>query len=140
MSEAITRLGTLNIEDRYGIRMTDMRILALLHSGDKLSVGEISRRARVDKAWISRLARELEEKGLVKRVPDPDDSRAMLVSLTRQGRELQTSLLPQSKEREKSLLRGIDRRKLVELLTKLDENMVAMLEDSGLSPEHKSHD
>lgn len=138
LSEAITRLGTLNIEDRYGIRMTDLRILALLHSGDRLSVGEISRRARVDKAWISRLARELEQKGLVKRDPDPEDSRAMLVSLTQKGRELQNSLLPQSKEREKLYLRGIDRHKLVELLSKLDDNMVAVLENHGLLPKRKA--
>ncbi|MDU6672668.1 MAG: MarR family transcriptional regulator, partial [Bradyrhizobium sp.] len=112
MSEAIARLTAVNIEDRFGIRMTDMRILSLLRDADQMSVGEISRLARVDKAWISRLSRELEDKGLVARVPDPQDSRAMLVSLTRKGRELQSKMLPQSIACDRFLLQGLDRQKL----------------------------
>ncbi|MDU2923913.1 MarR family transcriptional regulator, partial [Bradyrhizobium sp.] len=110
MAEMVARLSAINLEARYGIRMTDMRILALLHDADRMSVAEISRQARVDKAWISRLSRELEDKGLIERVPDPEDSRAMLLSLTRKGRDIQRRLLPEATKREQFLLRGIDRR------------------------------
>ncbi|MDU6833613.1 MAG: MarR family winged helix-turn-helix transcriptional regulator, partial [Bradyrhizobium sp.] len=138
MSEAIARLTAVNIEDRFGIRMTDMRILSLLRDADQMSVGEISRLARVDKAWISRLSRELEDKGLVARVPDPQDSRAMLVSLTRKGRELQSKMLPQSIACDRFLLQGLDRQKLVALLTKLDQNLLVLLENSGAVPDQDS--
>ncbi|MDU6255120.1 MAG: MarR family winged helix-turn-helix transcriptional regulator, partial [Staphylococcus warneri] len=138
MSEAIARLTAVNIEDRFCIRMTDMRILSLLRDADQMSVGEISRLARVDKAWISRLSRELEDKGLVARVPDPQDSRAMLVSLTRKGRELQSKMLPQSIACDRFLLQGLDRQKLVALLTKLDQNLLVLLENSGAVPDQDS--
>ena len=138
MAEMVARLSAINLEARYGIRMTDMRILALLHDADRMSVAEISRQARVDKAWISRLSRELEDKGLVARVPDPQDSRAMLVSLTRKGRELQSKMLPQSIACDRFLLQGLDRQKLVALLTKLDQNLLVLLENSGAVPDQDS--
>ena len=140
MSEAIARLTAVNIEDRFGIRMTDMRILALLHDADRMSVAEISRQARVDKAWISRLSRELEDKGLIERVPDPEDSRAMLLSLTRKGRDIQRRLLPEATKREQFLLRGIDRRKLVTVLAKLDQNLGALLGEAGLMLDQSGQD
>ncbi|MDU2928212.1 MarR family winged helix-turn-helix transcriptional regulator, partial [Bradyrhizobium sp.] len=87
---------------------------------------------------ISRLSRELEDKGLVARVPDPQDSRAMLVSLTRKGRELQSKMLPQSIACDRFLLQGLDRQKLVALLTKLDQNLLVLLENSGAVPDQDS--
>ena len=77
ITEIFVRIATLAFASSLGIRVTDLRILNVLHSDDEVSVAEISRRARIDKAWISRLVRELEAKDLVSRKPHPTDSRAM---------------------------------------------------------------
>ncbi|MDU1691645.1 MAG: hypothetical protein E6848_18845, partial [Bradyrhizobium sp.] len=62
----------------------------------------------------------------------------MLVSLTRKGRELQSKMLPQSIACDRFLLQGLDRQKLVALLTKLDQNLLVLLENSGAVPDQDS--
>lgn len=51
-------------------------------------VSEIARRARVTPQAVSQAVAGLEERGLVKTAPDPDDGRARLVRFTERGREL----------------------------------------------------
>lgn len=64
----------------------------------------------------------LEEKGLVRRLPDPDDRRGRLVALTTKGRELFDRASVEHIANEERLLSGLtvsDRTKLANLLRKL---------------------
>ncbi len=61
---------------------TDLRLLNVLDGAEPLSVNEISRRALVDQAWVSRSLRTLEAGKLVERSGHPADSRLTLVTLT----------------------------------------------------------
>src|SRR5437588_10402380 len=47
---------------------------------------ELAKRARMTKQGMMLLVDELEERGYVRRVPDPEDGRAKLVRLTARGR------------------------------------------------------
>ncbi len=98
-----------------------------MHAGEALSIAELSRRCMVDKAWISRLTRELEDKGLVARQPHPTDTRSMVVALTKQGRALQTQIKPLALQREKKILRNVDRPALFEMLKQIDTNLREIL-------------
>lgn len=53
-------------------------------SGTRLT--ELARRARMTKQGMMLLVDELEERGYVRRVPDPGDARAKIVRLTARGR------------------------------------------------------
>ena len=53
-------------------------------SGTRLT--ELARRARITKQGMMLLVDDLEERGYVRRVPDPEDSRAKVVRLTAKGR------------------------------------------------------
>lgn len=53
-------------------------------SGTRLT--ELARRARMTKQGMMLLVDELEERGYVRRVPDPEDARAKIVRLTARGR------------------------------------------------------
>jgi DNA-binding MarR family transcriptional regulator len=59
----------LAIDRRHGTRLT-----------------ELARRARMTKQGMMLTVDDLEERGYVRRVPDPDDARAKLVKLTAHGR------------------------------------------------------
>jgi DNA-binding MarR family transcriptional regulator len=59
----------MNIDRRAGTRLT-----------------ELARRARMSKQGMMLVVDELEERGYVRRVPDPDDGRAKVVKLTARGR------------------------------------------------------
>jgi len=53
-------------------------------SGTRLT--ELARRARMTKQGMMLVVDELEERGYVRRVPDPEDARAKIVRLTARGR------------------------------------------------------
>ena len=76
---------------------------------------------RTSGAMTHRLA-ALEQAGLVRRVPDPDDGRGMLVELTRQGRALVDRVAPAHLDNEQRLLAALtpaERETLAGLLRKL---------------------
>ena len=60
----------------HGVRLTD-----------------IAERSRITKQSVGEIVTNLEELGYVERVPDPEDKRAKLVRLTRQGQTVQQAAL-----------------------------------------------
>lgn len=127
IGELIARITSLAVEEPFRIRITDLRILSVLQADDALPMAEISRRARVDKAWISRLVREMEEKGLLTRRPDPHDERARFVCLTDAGRKLQADLIPRARAREAQLLADLDRDDVTAALARIEQNALDLL-------------
>lgn len=55
-------------------------------------LGDLNEHLLISQPSLSRMAERLEAKGLVTREQDPDDQRAVLVSLTDAGRELQRTI------------------------------------------------
>ena len=108
IAEVMARLATQTIETTVGLRNTDLRLMNLLDGTDGVTVNEISRRAHVDKAWVSRSLRHLENAGLVMRKSNRQDSRLTVVSLSPKGRALLEQVRPIAVARETRLLDGID--------------------------------
>src|SRR5215831_17156744 len=82
LADAMLRMSSRHIRERWNLRNTDLRLLNILDGEEPLPVSEISRRALLDQAWVSRSLRALEAAGLVERRGDPKDSRLTLVTLT----------------------------------------------------------
>ena len=108
IAEVISRSATQVYEAGYGIRNSELRILLLLGSGEALSATELSRRASIDKAWISRSLDVMMRAGLVKREPDSADSRKSLVSLTPAGHRNLKIITPIALTRDRFILAGLD--------------------------------
>jgi DNA-binding MarR family transcriptional regulator len=53
---------------------------------DGILMREVAARLDVTKGAVTQIFRRLEAKGLVKRSPDPDDARAVIISLTEKGK------------------------------------------------------
>ena len=134
ISEALTRTSTRTIEARWGLKNTDLRLLNTLDGEDAVAVSEIARRVHVDKGWVSRSLRELEQRGLVERRADPADTRQTLVSLSAEGRVLLEKVRPQTLRGEARLLNGIDARLLKDMLDRLETNAVSYLEEAMRAP------
>jgi homoprotocatechuate degradation regulator HpaR len=73
-------LHELGFTDQQG------RIIRTLAEADWLDMLELSRRCCIHPASLSRIIPRLDEKGIVRRRPDPEDARRVTVSLTRKGR------------------------------------------------------
>jgi len=128
ISEALNRLATRMFAARWGLRNTDLRLMNILDHADPMAVSEISRRAHVDKAWVSRSLRALETRGLVERRADPADTRLTLFALTDHGQSLLEEVRPHALQGEVGLLQGIDGRRLKRMLDRLEANAAAALE------------
>jgi DNA-binding MarR family transcriptional regulator len=131
LADAMIGMSSWHLKKRWNLRHTDLRLLNVLDGEVPLSVNEISRRALVDQAWVSRSLRTLEARKLVARSSDPMDSRLTLISLTAQGRATNDEFRPWAAWSEKLLLSGVDESKLKALLDQLEantENLVKQLE------------
>ncbi|HKV04889.1 MAG TPA: MarR family transcriptional regulator [Candidatus Acidoferrales bacterium] len=105
VADLILRIGTLTW-DRFGLKNTDLRILAILGAYQPISVNEISRRTHIDKAWISRSSRGLLRRKLIAKSAHPADSRASSLSLTGKGEALLRKIAPIAQEYQRQLLQG----------------------------------
>jgi DNA-binding MarR family transcriptional regulator len=130
LSEVLARLATRTIEARVGLRNTDLRLMNLLDGFQGVTVNEISRRAHVDKAWVSRSLRDLEKSGLVTRKSNHKDSRLTVVDLSPKGRTLLEQVRPLAVAREARLLDGIDSDGLKASLERLMLNAETMLSET----------
>ncbi|MCK2031439.1 MULTISPECIES: MarR family winged helix-turn-helix transcriptional regulator [Microbacterium] len=61
------------------------RVLSLLDQSGPRRVGELATAARTTQPGMTRLLGALEREGLIRRSPDPDDSRATVVAATPDG-------------------------------------------------------
>lgn len=128
LADAMLRMSSRHIRDRWNLRNTDLRLLNILDAGAPLPVSEISRRALLDQAWVSRSLRALEAAKLVERRSDPADSRLTLASLTRRGREILDESRPYAEWTEKVLLQGVDEQALKSLLDQLEANTQGLID------------
>jgi DNA-binding MarR family transcriptional regulator len=74
-------------EARPGHEVSISQLFALheLDKGSPLSQTDLARRLRLEKSSVSRMAAELERKGLLVRERDPDDRRLYRLRLTERG-------------------------------------------------------
>src|SRR3712207_627365 len=62
-----------------GVNRTDARVLDLVQERGRLTAGEISVGAAITSGAVTGVVDRLERAGYVRRVPDPDDRRRVLV-------------------------------------------------------------
>ncbi len=130
LGEVFARLAKINLDEPWGLRNTDLRILNSLDGVDSMLISEIARRTHVDKAWISRSVRQLIAKGLVERRVDPEDSRAALAALTAGGRALLDQIRPFVVVNERRMLEGINPHSFKQDLDRLLANVEEILKES----------
>ncbi len=135
LADAMLRMSSRHIRERWNLRNTDLRLLNILDGDQPLPVSEISRRALLDQAWVSRSLRALEAGRLVTRRSDAGDSRLTLVTLTRRGRAILDESRPYAQWSEQVLLQGVDERALKALLDQLEANTQGLIEKLASFPQ-----
>lgn len=127
LADAMVHMSSHHIKELWDLRHTDLRLLNVLEAENPLSVNEISRRALLDQAWVSRSLRALERAKLVERRKHPSDSRLTLMALTQRAREILDDSRPYAEWTEKVLLNGVDEVELKGLLDRLESNTQGLL-------------
>jgi DNA-binding MarR family transcriptional regulator len=73
--------------DRFGLPEAEIRCLLLFDEEKYLTPKGIAAKMNLVKSRISKLISGLNQKGLIQKIPDPEDSRTTLLKLTRLGHE-----------------------------------------------------
>jgi DNA-binding MarR family transcriptional regulator len=119
------------------VSRTAMIILAALRrAGDpeRLSPSELSQAAMLSSAGMTAQLDQLEERGLVRRSPDPADRRALYITLTRPGQKLVDKAIETYNAGHKRMLTGLvssERQALDVLLRKL---LITLEGSNGAKP------
>lgn len=91
-----------------GLSTPKMRALAVLTVIDGLQIKQLAVYAVIEQSTLSRALDALEAEGLVRRVPDPDDSRATRIHITEAGRAAFEHLWPHMVKVYDQMFKGID--------------------------------
>jgi DNA-binding MarR family transcriptional regulator len=92
------------ILDRHGLQMWPYVVLARLARSPASTQLELARQIGYDKTRLIKILDDLGEAGLIERVPDPDDRRARIVTLTDAGRDLVTSVRSEIRAMESNFM------------------------------------
>lgn len=120
VSGAIARMYS----ERFGLSVTEWRVIAVLGRYPGLSASEVAQRTAMDKVAVSRAVARLLESGRLQRDTDGDDRRRSVLKLSRAGYRVLDQVAPMAIAFEKRLLDGIsaeERALLFRLLDRLDE-------------------
>ena len=77
---------------RFDLPLSEFYILRLHWVDDGNSQGDIAEKAFMTKSVASQVIKKMEGKGLVRRKPNPEDSRGYLVFLTESGESLRETI------------------------------------------------
>lgn len=89
---------------RFGLPLLEARTMLLLGSVGAASLKAVCKHANIEKAYASRLVEKLIRKGLMLKVADPDDRRAVRLTLTKKGALLNTDLQAEVVQRNDHLM------------------------------------
>jgi len=109
---------------KFGVGITDWRIMALLATEPWITAGRICDVIGLDKAAVSRSVREMKKAGIVE--TDQGQYRRP-IALTRKGLALHDRIVVISRERERRLLEDFsaaERRQLINFLSRMHARVV----------------
>jgi MarR family transcriptional regulator, 2-MHQ and catechol-resistance regulon repressor len=119
---------------RHGLSLAEFEAMEALHHKGPLLVGELQRAVLKSSGGITYVVDRLEEKGLVRRRPCPEDRRALYAELTAEGTARMEQIFPEHAaiiERALSSLSAADQERAVELLKRLGHGAAGLPRGSG---------
>jgi DNA-binding MarR family transcriptional regulator len=117
--------------ERFGLSVTEWRILAVLGRYPDLSANEVAERTAMDKVAVSRAVGSLLKNGRLKRRLHGDDRRRSVLELSAKGYKVYDEVAPLALDYERRLLDGLrddERAALDRLLKRMEEREAATRE------------
>jgi DNA-binding MarR family transcriptional regulator len=122
ISDAIARA----YRERFGLGVTEWRVMAVLGRYPGLAAGAVAQRTAMDKVAVSRAVARLLARGLLARDTHGGDRRRSVLALSPAGRRVHDQVVPLALAYERELLGPLDpaeRATLARLLSRLDSRL-----------------
>ncbi len=120
LSNTLGLYSSRRYRDQFDVTLPEWRVLSIIAVLETTSAREVSRALATDKAWVGLTVQKLERRDFVRRVPDRQDGRRTLVSLTRQGKEVHDAIMANARRRQRRLLGTLDEKDAETLIASLD--------------------
>ena len=104
----------------HGLTFSQFSVLEVLYHKGDLNICQIMSKILATSGNLTVVIRNLEKLGLIKRLSDPADKRAYLISLTEQGRDLTRQVFPKQLALLQKYLSIYTEENKLELIEKLD--------------------
>ena len=104
---------------QFGLTDQQWRVIRVLATNKQIEAFELSQQSMILPPSLTRILKNLEEKGFVKRSTDIGDQRKVLVSLSARGQKKYQQVVPASEKIYRSIERKLGKRDLTELLNQL---------------------
>lgn len=121
LSNRISQAIASRYAERFGLGVTEWRVVAVLGRYPDLSAGEVAARTAMDKVAVSRTVARLLERELVERDTHGDDRRRSVLALSRSGQRIYDQITPLALDLERRLLSCLDRGERAALDALLDK-------------------
>jgi DNA-binding MarR family transcriptional regulator len=124
-SNAVSTRIAQQYRQRFGLKTTEWRIMAVLGDSGAQTQRELSQLTLMDKVPVNRACKRLEERGLVRRTPNTRDGRSHLLELTEAGWAMHGGVMPLAVKIETEMfavLSAEEREALHEMLHRVREN------------------
>jgi DNA-binding MarR family transcriptional regulator len=131
-ANAVSQLIARAYEDRFGLRIPEWRLIAVLAEGGPLTPQALCERTMMDKVTVTRSAQALVRRRLLERAPNPNDKRSHHLLLTRAGSRLYAGVAPLALDYETRLLHGLSTEEisgLMQLLRRVEAAAIAAFND-----------
>lgn len=103
-SNAVSDVIARQYQARFGLKIPEWRLLAVLGQGEPLAQSALVHATRMDKVTVSRAASALSERGLVERAASEHDGRSHLLLLSAAGQALYQEIAPAALVMEQAVL------------------------------------
>lgn len=129
IANKLSRTATQTYQSRFGVNVTEWRIIALLAIEPAISASRICSVIGYDRGPVSRTLASMEKRGLVSITSDPKDARSHRISLTVRGQDIHERIIVVALQREARLLGCLsasERQTLIGLLARVHGNLEAV--------------
>jgi DNA-binding MarR family transcriptional regulator len=112
----------LPVLEAHGVSMWGYSVLVALDRSAIRTQAALADAIGADKTRIIAILDELQENGLIERVPDPDDRRARILAITKEGRRFKEAIqaeIQRGEERWLGTLSATDRAAFLRILQEL---------------------
>ena len=134
LSNRMSQTIATQYQKRFGLAVTEWRVMAVLGRFSDLSANEVAERTAMDKVAVSRAVARLLERDLIRREIHSDDRRRSVLALSEVGYSVYDEIVPMALACEQRLIGTLDqaeRATLDRLLVKLSgPGLAALREDA----------
>lgn len=129
------RHAEMRFVERFGLRLLEARVVGLVGSLGAMSLKEICQESDIEKSHASKIIGRLVQRGIVEKLDDNSDLRAISVRLTAAGHALHRDIYTEAQERNERWLSVLDAAERRQLLASI-EKLIAQTRDM-MGMEHR---